>query len=181
MGTNLIDAAPLQTGTLQFEGLLGVDGGRYSTESFEHMPFLAVIVTGNACPTAKAWDSELIKLQRDYFGHGLQVLVVNPNNQYLSPQDTFERMVKRASDAGFNFPYVKDEAAVLARRLGAFVTPQVFLFDAERKLRYTGRIADSRRPAAVMRYDMKMAIDDLVAGREVEVPQTDPFGCALVL
>jgi hypothetical protein len=181
MGTNVIDVAPTQTGPLHFEELLGVDGVRYSVDSFEHMPILAVIVTGNACPTAKAWDSELIKLQRDYLGHGLQLLVVNPNNQYLSPQDMFDRMVSRAADAGFNFPYVKDEGAVFAKRLGAFVTPQVFLFDADRKLRYTGRIADSRRPAAVMRYDLKMAIEDLVAGREVEVPQTDPFGCALVL
>lgn len=181
MGTNLIDVAPSPTGALQFEGLPGVDGNRYSVGSFERMPILAVIVTGNACPTAKAWDSELIELQRDYSGRGVQLLVVNPNNQYLSPPDTFDRMVQRAADAGFNFPYVKDEGAVLARRLGAFVTPQVFVFDAERRLRYTGRIADSRRPAAVVRYDLKMAIDDLVAGRTVEVPSTDPFGCALVL
>lgn len=181
MGTDLIDVAPVQTSTLGFEGLLGVDGIRYSVDSFDHMPILAVIVTGNACPTAKAWDSELINLQRDYFGHGLQIVVVNPNNQYLSPQDTFDCMVKRAADAAFNFPYLKDEGAVLAKQLGAFVTPQVFLFDADRKLRYTGRIADSRRPAAVMRYDLKKAIDDLVDGREVEVPQTDPFGCSLVL
>jgi len=181
MGIDVIDVGPSPAIAIEFEGLKGVDGVRYSLDSFEHMPILAVIVTGNACPTAKAWDSELIKLQRDYFGHGLQIVVVNPNNQYLSPQDTFDCMVKRTANAGFNFPYLKDEGAVLARRLGAFVTPQVFLFDAGRKLRYTGRIADSRRPAAVMRYDLKKAIDDLVAGRKVEVPQTEPFGCSLVL
>ncbi|HEX2053683.1 MAG TPA: redoxin domain-containing protein [Actinomycetota bacterium] len=181
MDTDLIDAGPSPTRRLHFEGLRGVDGIGYSVDSFDHMPILAVVVTGNACPTAKAWDAELVKLQRDYLRYGVQLVMVNPNNQYLSPQDAFDRMIKRAEAAGYNFPYLKDEGGVLARRLGAFVTPQVFLFDGDRALRYTGRIADSRRPAAVMRYDLKKAIDDLVAGREVEVPETDPFGCALVL
>lgn len=181
MGTDVVEVVQSRPGPLQFQGLLGVDGVKYSVESFDHMPLLALIVTGNACPTAKAWDGELIKLQQDYFGRGLQLLLVNPNNQYLSPQDRFERMVKRSEDAGFNFPYLKDEGGEVASRLGAFVTPQVFLFDADRNLRYTGRIADSRRPETTIRYDLKKAIEDLVAGREVEVAQTDPFGCALVL
>ena len=70
---------------------------------------------------------------------------------------------------------------MLAKRLGAVVTPQVFVFDSAGALRYTGWIADSRRPEAVMRYDLKEAIEELAAGLVVEVEATEPFGCSLVL
>ena len=166
---------------VDFHDLLGVDGQRYSASSFKHKPILALIFTGNACPTAKAWDGELARLQRMYDHFGLQIVMVNPNNPYLSPEDTYERMIKRAQTGGFNFPYLKDEGALLAKRLGAVVTPQVFVFDSAGALRYTGRIADSRRPEAVMRYDLKEAVEELAAGLDVEVQSTEPFGCSLVL
>ncbi len=169
------------TTLVDFQDLLGVDGRRYSADSFKHKPILALIFTGNACPTAKAWDGELARLQRMFDHFGLQIVLVNPNNSYLSPEDTFDRMVKRAQTGGFNFPYLKDEGAVLARQLGAVVTPQVFVFDVVGALRYSGRIADSRRPAATMRYDLKEAVEELAAGLDVTVSSTDPFGCALVL
>ncbi len=167
--------------TVDFEDLLGVDGRRYSASTFKNKPILALIFTGNACPTAKAWDGELTRLQRMFDHFGLQIVMVNPNNSYLSPEDTYDRMVARAETGGFNFPYLKDEGAVLARRLGAQVTPQVFVFDAVGTLSYTGRIADSRRPEAAVRYDLKEAVEELASGLDVTVPSTDPFGCALVL
>jgi hypothetical protein len=169
------------TTLVDFQNLLGVDGQRYSAGSFKDKPILALIFTGNACPTAKAWDGELARLQRMYYHFGLQIVMINPNNSYLSPEDTFDRMIKRSESGGFNFPYLKDEAAALAKRLGATVTPQVFVFDAVGALRYSGRIADSRRPAATMRYDLKEAVEELAAGLDVTVESTEPFGCSLVL
>jgi hypothetical protein len=169
------------TTLVDFQDLLGVDGQRYSAGSFKDKPILALIFTGNACPTAKAWDGELARLQRMYDHFGLQIVMVNPNNSYLSPEDTYDRMIKRAETGGFNFPYLKDEGAALAKRLGATVTPQVFVFDAVGALRYSGRIADSRRPAATMRYDLKEAVEELAAGLDVTVESTEPFGCSLVL
>ncbi|MEX0790180.1 MAG: redoxin family protein [Actinomycetota bacterium] len=169
------------TTLVNFQDLLGVDGERYSGDSFKHKAILAMIFTGNACPTAKAWDGELARLQRMYDHFGLQIVMVNSNNSYLSPEDTYDRMVIRAKTGGFNFPYVKDEGAVLAKQLGATVTPQVFVFDAVGSLRYAGRLADSRRPAATMRYDLKEAVEELAAGLDVTVESTEPFGCALVL
>jgi hypothetical protein len=169
------------TTLVDFRDLLGVDGKRYSADSFKHRAILALVFTGNACPTAKAWDGELARLQRMFDHFGLQIVMVNPNNAYLSPEDTYDRMIKRAEAGGFNFPYLKDDGAELARRLGATVTPQVFLFDAAGALRYSGRIADSRRPEATVRYDLKEAVEELASGLDVTVPSTEPFGCALVL
>lgn len=105
------------TTLVDFQDLLGVDGQRYSADSFKHRPILSLIFTGNACPTAKAWDGELTRLQRMFDHFGLQIVMVNPNNSYLSPEDTYDRMIKRAETGGFNFPYLKDEGAALAKRL----------------------------------------------------------------
>jgi AhpC/TSA family len=89
-------------------------------------------------------------------------------------------MIARGEQTGLNFPYVKDEDGSVARRYAASRTPQAFLLDRERKLRYRGRIADSRDPARVTRLDLRCAVEDLLAAREVEVSETEPVGCAIV-
>lgn len=163
-----------------FGGLLGTDGRRYSLESFDDAPVLALVFTGNACPTAKAWDEELVRLHSDYRAAGVALLLVNPNNPYLSPPDRFDEMVKRVEAKRLAMPYVKDENGALARAYGAVCTPHAFVLDDNRRLRYRGRLADSRRPGAAVRHDLREAVDDLVHGREVRVPETPPFGCAVV-
>jgi hypothetical protein len=110
----------------------------------------------------------------------LQVVAINSNNPYLSPPDTLAQMSLRAAEKGFNFPYLKDETGAAARAYGATRTPTALLFDGDRRLRYRGRIADARHPARVTRHDLEQAIDDLLAGRPVEVPETEAFGCSIV-
>jgi peroxiredoxin len=163
-----------------FEGLLGTDGRTYSLSSFDEWPFLALVFSGNACPTAKGWEAELVRLQDDYRGRGFQLVIVNPNNPYLSPLDTLAETVRRAQAARTAFPWLKDPDGSAARAYGAICTPHVFLLDDNRRLRYRGRIADSRRPETARRHDLREAVDDLVEGRPVRVPDTPPFGCAIV-
>jgi peroxiredoxin len=163
-----------------FSDLLGTDGRRYSLGSFDDKPVLALIFTGNACPTAKAWDEELVRLQSDYRAFGVGLVLVNSNNPYLSPPDRYDEMVKRVEAKGLDMPYLRDENGAVARSYGAVCTPHVFVLDENRRLRYRGRLADSRRPGAAGRHDLREALDDLVHGREVRVPETVPFGCALV-
>ena len=163
-----------------FEGLLGVDGSRYSLASFAGKELLAIVFSCNGCPTVKAAEDGLVALQDAYAQQGVQLLAINANNAYLSPSDTYTEMVRRAEEKSFNFPYVKDEDGSVAKRYGAVRTPQVFLLDRERKLRYRGRIADSRDPVKVTRRDLQCAVEDLLTSRAMEVPETEPFGCAIV-
>ena len=159
--------------------LLGADGEQYSLDGFADKELLAIVFSCNGCPTVRAAEDGLVALQEAYAGR-VQLLAINSNNPFLSPSDTYGEMVKRAEAKGFNFPYVKDADGSVAKAFGAARTPHVFLLDAERKLRYRGRIADSRDPAKVTRHDLHVALDDLLAGRAVEMPETEPSGCAIV-
>jgi len=163
-----------------FGNLLGVDGERYSLSSFQNKRLLVLLFISNGCPTVKACRDRMIKIQRDYSRKNVQLLALNSNNSYLSPADTFAEMVLRVREKGFNFPYVKDEDRTVARAYGAVCTPHVFLLDEERRLRYKGRIDDSRNPERVTVSDLRNAIDDLLANRPVRVSETKPFGCSIV-
>ncbi|MGH2690284.1 MAG: thioredoxin family protein [Actinomycetota bacterium] len=161
-----------------FGGLPGADGRILGLASFEDAACVAVLFSGNACPTAKAWERELVRLQEDY--PAFQLVVVNANNPYLSPPDTYAEMVRRAQAVGITYPYLKDTDGSVARAYGAVCTPHVFLLDHDRRVRYRGRLADSRRPETASRHDLREAVDDLVHGRAVRVPEATPFGCSIV-
>lgn len=163
-----------------FRDLLGVDGRRLALLSFDGTSLLAIIFSCNGCPTVKASEERIIALQAAYASRGLQLVAINSNNSYLSPADTYAEMVKRAREKGFNFPYLKDDDGSVGRAYGAISTPHAFLFDQARRLRYRGRIDDSRDPARVTVRDLQNAIDDLLAHQPVRVAETQPFGCAIV-
>jgi peroxiredoxin len=163
-----------------FGNLLGVDGEHYSLSSFQNKRLLALLFISNGCPTVKACQDRMIKIQKNYSGKSVQLLALNSNNPYLSPADTYAEMVLRIREKGFNFPYVKDEDRTVAKAYGAVCTPHVFLLDEERRLRYKGRIDDSRNPDRVTVSDLRNAIDDLIKNKPVRVSETTPFGCSIV-
>ena len=170
----------MEAGAPDFGNLLGVDGERYSLSSFQDKRLLILLFISNGCPTVKACQDRMIEIQKDYGAKSVQLLALNSNNPYLSPADTYAEMVLRVQEKGFNFPYVKDEERTVARYYGAVCTPHAFLLDDERRLRYKGRIDDSRNPDRVTISDLRNAIEDLLSNRSVGVPETTPFGCSIV-
>ncbi len=119
-------------------------------------------------------------LQEAYATQGVQLIAINSNNAYLSPADTFPEMVQRAQEKRFNFPYLKDEDGSVADAFGAISTPHILVLDSGRMLRYKGRIDDSRDPSRATYSDLEYALEDVLAQRQVRVPETKPFGCAIV-
>jgi peroxiredoxin len=169
---------PLGSPAIDFD-LMGVDGKKRSLASFSDKKVLVVVFTCNHCPYAKAYEDRLVGIQRDYAAKGVQLVAINPNDDKSYPEDSFPEMVKRAKEKGFNFPYLRDETQVVADGYGAVCTPHVFVFDQSRRLRYRGRIDDSRDPTTVKSPDLRNALDDLLASREVRVPDMKPFGCSI--
>jgi peroxiredoxin len=163
-----------------FDGLVGADGGVYSLKSFDEAAVLVVVFVGNGCPTVRLYEERLKELDRRHGRHGVQIVLVNSNNPHLSAPDTLERLQERAERSALPFPYVKDGDGSVARACGAVCTPHAFVFDADRRLRYRGRIDDSRTGNRVTSDDLGDAITDVVHGRSVGVPETAPFGCAIV-
>jgi len=159
--------------------LQGVGGRNHSLSSFKDKPILVIIFSCNHCPYVVAYEDRMISIQRDYAAKGVQLVAINSNDEKEYPEDSFPEMVKRAKQRGFNFPYLRDETQAVVTAYGAVCTPHVFAFDRARILRYRGRIDDSKDPVKVASPDLRNALDDLVGGGAVRVPDTRPFGCSI--
>ena len=110
----------------------------------------------------------------------MQFLAINANDAARYPADSFENMKVRATQKGFNFPYLHDESQEVASAYGAQRTPEVFVFDAERTLRYHGAIDDDyERPEAVRRPYLRQALDAVLAGELPTTATTPPVGCSV--
>ena len=165
----------MATSTLQigstapnFENLPATDGTSYSLKDFKAMRCLAVVFSCNHCPYVQAYEDRMIALQREYGPKGVQLIAVNSNETVNYPEDNFQEMVKRAKNLGFNFPYLRDDDQSVASTFGATHTPEFFLFDEHRKLRYHGRMDDNyQNPAAVKANYLRDAIDAVLSGAQV--------------
>lgn len=164
-----------------FEGLLGVDGHRHGFSSLAEKDVLVLIFSSNRCPTAKAYGARMDALQRDYGTRGVQLLAINSNDPHLYPDESYARMIDRATEDAYTFPYLVDDGQRVAKAYGAACTFHAFVLDRSRVLRYQGRFDDSRIPDRVTRHDLADALDDLLAGRDVRIPDSRPFGCSLDL
>lgn len=160
--------------------LIDVNGNRVSLDTFKDKELVIVIFGCNHCPYVKAYEHRIIKLQADYANKGVALAMINANNDKTYPEDSFENMKKNAHEKGFNFPYLRDETAKTARAYEAKYTPEVFLLDRGRIIRYTGRIDDCwQSEKGVKRHDLKEAIEDILGKREVGVKTTPPIGCTI--
>ncbi len=160
--------------------LPGVDGKRYSLSSFDDRKLVILLFTCNHCPYVQAYEGRMMAIQRDFLDQGVALVAINSNETQNYPEDDFPKMVLRAKEKGFNFPYLRDETQATADAYGAHYTPEVFLLDRERRLRYTGRIDDHwQNPAAARSHDLRNAIEAVLAGRSILSPETHAVGCTI--
>jgi peroxiredoxin len=138
-----------------------------------------VVFTCNHCPYALAWHERLLDAARDYGPRGVRFLAVNPNDSSRYPRDSLEAMRERVAGEDWPHPYLRDEAQEVARAFGARTTPDVFVLDADGRLRYRGAPdGDHSDPGRGADW-LRAALDDVLAGREVALPETEPVGCSV--
>ena len=169
--------------------LPGTDGKRYTLASFSSARVLVLVFTANHCPTAQAYEERIERLHADFASRGVQIVLVSPNDPlalrldeqgYTDLGDTLADMKIRAKDRGWTFPYLYDgETEAMSRQYGPVATPHVFVFDAQRKLRFVGRVDDGENPAKVTTSDARNAIEAVLAGKAVPVETTKVFGCSV--
>src|SRR3989338_1081898 len=160
--------------------LPGVDGTTHGLTAFADRPVLCIVFMCNHCPYVKATIDRLIALQRDYAGRGAAFVGINANETKNHPEDDLPHMIAWAKEKAFNFPYLRDDSQAVARAYGAQRTPHIFLFDRERRLRYTGAIDDNTHdPSKVTRRHLRDAIEALLANRPVAEAETHAIGCTV--
>jgi peroxiredoxin len=160
--------------------LPGVDGKIWDMKDFASAPWLVVVFSCNHCPYAQAWEGRLIELQREFADQGLRMVLINSNETENYPEDRMERMVERARQKNYPFPYLRDDSQETAHAYGALVTPHPMLFDSKRRLLFQGRIDDNHeRPDHVKHRYLRDAIEAAMAGRPIEAPELPVLGCSV--
>jgi thiol-disulfide isomerase/thioredoxin len=183
------DLRPLPIGAAAPDFKLpGVDGREHALKDFADARILVIVFTCNHCPTAQAYEDRIIRLHADYKDKGVALVAISPNDPkavrldelgYTDLGDSFEDMKLRAKEKKFAFPYLFDgDTQKTALAYGALATPHVFIFDSQRRLRYTGRIDDSE-VKEVKSHDTRNAIDALLADKPIRVERTRVFGCSI--
>jgi peroxiredoxin len=159
--------------------LPGIDGTNHSLADYADAPALAVVWSCNHCPYVQAWEGRMIGLQREYAGRGFRLVAVSSNDAEAYPEDSFDAMKERAEAEGFNFDYLYDEDQSVVNAYGAERTPEVFLFDRDRRLVYHGAIDDSREEEGVTEEYLRDAIEAVLAGDPPPVSETPAVGCTV--
>lgn len=168
--------------------LLGIDDKTYTLDTFKDAKVLVLVFTCNHCPTAQAYEERIQKLHDDFAARDVAVVAISSNDPkalrldelaYTEYSDTLEEMKLRAAELEMTYPYLFDgDTQAAARAYGPVATPQVFIFDAARTLRYRGHVDDGERGNAATSQDARNAIEALLAGKPVPVETTPSFGCS---
>ncbi len=153
-------------------------GKEHSLSEWSDKPYVVVAFLGTECPLAKLYAPRLQKLADEYADRGVAFVGVNSNLQ-----DSLTEIAAYVRQHEVKFPMLKDRGATVADLFGAERTPQVFVLDANREIRYAGRIDDQYVIGVVRnkptREDLRNALDELLEGKEVTTPQTDAIGCII--
>lgn len=154
-------------------------GKTVALADFAGAPGLLVIFMCNHCPYVQHIRSALAAFARDYQPKGLKIVGINANDVASHPDDSPEKMIEEVRQAGYPFPYLYDETQAVAKAYHAACTPDLYLFDADRRLVYRGQFDDSRPGAGipVTGADLRAAADALLAGRPIPPEQKPSLGC----
>ena len=157
--------------------LPGVDGKKYSLADFKDARVLIVVFSCNHCPYVVGSEDRVIRLANDFTGRDVKMVAINSNETEQHPMDSFDHMVTRAKEKKFPFPYLRDESQEVALAYGVR-TPHFYVFDAQRKLRYTGRLDDNPKNASLATtHELRDALEAIIAGRKPAIEKTNPLGC----
>lgn len=157
--------------------LLGTDGKYYSLQDFTS-DYLVIFFTCNHCPYVQNSNEVTRKTAEKFQPKGVTFVGINSNSANTYEEDSYENMIKVMEENRFPWFYLHDATQDAARAYGALRTPHFYVFDKERKLVYTGRAVDNpRQPEKITVNDLENALEELVAGKPISNPITNPIGC----
>lgn len=163
--------------------LKNVDGQMVSLADYPDAKGFVICFTCNHCPFSVANEDRIIALDKKYKELGYPLIAINPNNPEVMEDDSYEKMIERAEEKGFTFPYLFDDGQKIYPQYGATKTPHIYVLqkkDADLVVKYIGAIDDSaKEPDEVQEKYLENALDDLLAGKDPAVAETKAIGCSI--
>jgi len=177
----LLKSNPGEIGSsiIDFE-LKGVDGKIYSLDSFASKSVIVLIFMCNHCPYVQAVIERFVKLQSGFKDKGVQFIGISSNDIETYPEDSFENMKIFSKERNINFPYLIDETQSVAKNYDAVCTPDIYVYDKSRHLKYRGRLDDNwKEEDKVVRKDLESAIVSVLMDKEITFEQIPSMGCSI--
>lgn len=158
--------------------LPATDGKTYSLADFKSAKVLVVFFTCNHCPYVLGSDESTRATADRFKDKGVAFIGINSNSEKTYQSDGFAHMVERMREQRFPWIYARDASQKTALAYGALRTPHFYVFDEAQRLVYTGRGLDNPRLASEAKtHDLDKALEEVLAGKPVSVPVTNPIGC----
>ncbi|MFO0960950.1 MAG: thioredoxin family protein [Isosphaeraceae bacterium] len=137
---------------------------------------VVVVFLGNHCPVVVAYEDRIIDFAKEFEGKSVKVVGVCVNNQ---DSDRLPAIKARVKEKGYNYVYGYEESGAIGKAYGATRTPEFFVLDKARTIRYMGALDDNQQEAKVKKTYLKDAVNTLLKGESPEVAETRPVGCGI--
>ena len=160
--------------------LQNIDGKNTSLDEIKKANGVLVIFSCNTCPWVIRWQDRYNLISALSKKNDIGFVAVNSNARLHDSVDSMDEMIYHATANEYDFPYVMDEDAKLAKAFGAMKTPHVYLFDANDRLVYTGAIDDNAKSAKRVKKNYLMdALSSLGSGENIATRKTKALGCSI--
>jgi peroxiredoxin len=178
IGQNAALSAPAIGAKVLDFSLSDIEGRQRSLNDYKDKKAIVIVFIGTECPIANLYVPTLTQMNQKYSAKGVQFLAINSNDQ-----DSLADVVAHARERKMAFPVLKDSDHQGADALGARRTPEAFLLDSGRVIRYRGRIDDqygyTYRRSSPSQTELKNAIEEVLANKPVTTPQSEVRGCVI--
>jgi len=150
------------------------DGVSYTLSEIKDAKAVIIMFWATECPYVQPFNDRINNFVKEYQDKGFVFWAINSNNT-----ESVERVIEHAKINNYIFPMLKDNNNIVADLFEATRTPEVFVLDNNRTILYHGRIEDSSYKEKVTSHDLKNALDEILAGKDITVKSTKSFGCTI--
>ena len=149
-------------------------GDEYSLQEFTDSEAIVILFIATRCPVSNAYNQRMASLYEDYSDKPITILGINSNKQ-----EDIGEIKKHAKENGLKFIILKDPNNIIADKFNAKFTPEIFVLNSDFNILYHGRIDDSRKESEVESMDLRVALDEILNGKQVSITETKAFGCTI--
>jgi len=159
-------------------GLPAIQNGEETSFSLSDVKedVVVVVFLANHCPVVRRYEDRLIEFTSAYKDKGVKVVGISVSGQ---DQDKIPGIKEYTKEHKSNYIYAYDETQAVGKAYGAVATPQFFVLDKERKIRYTGALDDNQKEDSVKETYLKPAVDAVLSGKTPAVEETKAVGCGI--